>query len=309
MSFPDLVTPVYEAAKKRIKLMPQNSNRASSLGGDCLRELVYGRISWDKASPHGVDLQLIFDEGGYHEKQVLRALEEAGLTLIEQQVALSWPEYGITGHIDALVVWLMRSFPLDVKSMSEHIFNSIAFRGPGVYQWSEVADKFQAKPWLRKYFGQLTLYALMKNVEWAILLCKNKSTGALAQVNIEVDYAYGETLLKKAEEINRHVAAGTLPDRIPWGEGDICSRCRFLGECLPDRAGKDPLQFVEDDALEDLLGARHDQESAGRDFDRLDKRIKSIIKARPESKFVVGNFLIQKSGTDRVVVKIEKVSS
>lgn len=101
----DLISPVYAVADKRRKLYPQHANRASSLGGPCVRELVYCRSHWDKAVLHDVDTQLILDEGEIHEKAVLRDLEDAGFVVVEQQISLEWPEHQITGHMDAAIIF------------------------------------------------------------------------------------------------------------------------------------------------------------------------------------------------------------
>jgi CRISPR/Cas system-associated exonuclease Cas4 (RecB family) len=289
----DLISPVYTAAEKRRRLYPQHTNRASSLGGLCFRELVYERTAWDKAALPDVDLQLIFEEGELHEKAVLRLLQDAGFTVIEQQISLSWPEYQITGHMDATVVVLPRVLPLDVKSMSPHIWDSIFKRGHGVYEWSEVAEVFNAKPWTAKYRGQLTLYCLLRECDEGILLCKNKTSGALAQVNIPLDYTYGEQLIQRVQAINRHVAEGTLPERIKFDDG-ICPSCRFYAECLPDHVGRDPLIFLEDQAIEDLLAEREIHEEAADFYDAADKRFKAWAKARPEERIALKHWFVEK---------------
>jgi CRISPR/Cas system-associated exonuclease Cas4 (RecB family) len=302
----DLVTSYYNQKAKGIKAFPCHTNRASSLGGACVRELTYERTAWEKAKLPDVDLQCIFDEGNIHEGEVLRTLQEAGIQVIEQQRALEWREHQITGHVDAVVVVDGKPYPVDVKTMSPHIWDSCFPRGKGVYPWAEVEDKFTQKPWMRKYLGQVIIYCLLKEVDEGLLLCKNKGTGALAQVNIPLDYGYAESLIRRADTINAHVAAGTLPDRIPWEE-DICGNCKYLHVCLPDRVGKDPLVFLEDSTVSALLEERAAVEEHGKEFKRLDERAKEWAKARPESKISIGNWLVEKGGSpSRVTVKFSR---
>jgi hypothetical protein len=308
--FPDLISRYYEYKSKGIKRYPCHTNRASSLGSACERELVYDRTSWEQAELHDVDLQVIFDEGNVHEAAVLKDLAEAGLRLVEQQSPLEWREYQITAHPDAVVVVdnLPVGLPLDVKSMSPHIWDGIFRKGKGVYTWEEVGQHFTTKPWLRKYCAQITIYALLKNCEHGgILVCKNKGTGALAQVNIPLDLEYGEQLLKRAERINRHVQLGTLPDRIPWDE-DVCGKCKYLSLCLPERVGKDPLVFLEDSTVEAMIDERARLEESGKEYDKIDTRFKEWAKARPETKILIGKYLVTKKATaNRTTVKVDIV--
>ena len=307
--FPDLVDAYYTQKAKGIKRLPCHTNRASSLGGACVRELVYERTHWDQAELPDVDHQIIFDEGAVHEGTVLDELRRAGLQVVEQQTALEWKEYRITGHIDAIVVADGKSYPIDVKSMSAHIWDSVAFRGRGSYSWAEVESAFQTKPWLRKYLGQITLYCLLKGVDRGILLLKNKGTGALAQVNVELDYGYAESLVQRAIAINKHADAGTLPERIPFDDA-ICPRCKFYGLCLPEQVGKDPLAFLEEETVEQLIEERSHLERAGKDYDRVDRRFKDWAKARPESKIVIGRWLITKNvSPTRTVVNVEALTN
>ena len=306
-AFPDLVRPVYDMHAARSKVSPCHTNRASSLGEDCERRLVYDRTAWQHAQPPSLELQLIFEQGNRAEGDVLRDLQEAGLQVLEQQVALEWPHFGITGHLDAIVVHEGEAIPLDVKTMSPNIWGSCFQRGGGVYEWSEVSESFASKSWMRKYLAQLTIYALLKNIDRAMLLCIDKSTGQLAQVNVRVDFEYAEFLLQRAERINGYVVHGTLPPRIEFSE-DGCPRCPFYAHCLPDQQGKDPLAFLSDATIEKLLEEREVKKDPGQEFARLDDQAKAWAKAREEDRIAIGNFLvvkkIQKNG---VRVNIERI--
>lgn len=287
----DCITPVYEEAKKRIKIMPQHTLRASSLGDPCDRRHVYSLTRALEQLPHDVGLQRIFEEGELQEKAVIRELQAAGIQVHEQQRALEWKEYGITGHIDCVIY--PEEIDCDIKSMSAHIFDSIFFRGPGVYEWSEVEEGFQKKHWLRKYRGQITIYMLMTGRGKGMLLCKNKGTGALAQVNVPLDYAYGEELLQRAERVNAHVKAGTIPDRIPW-DPEVCPSCSFYHICLPDHVGKDPLMFLEDAQVVAMLDELSELEEDGKRYVKVKEQANDWAKARPEKRICIGNWLVEK---------------
>jgi hypothetical protein len=293
MTFPDLIKPLYEWKERQWNQRPVRSNTASMLGGDCVRELVYWRTSWEQATPPPRDLKVIFQEGSKHEDAILAELRAAGIQVIEQQVSLEWKEYNITAHLDATCPHEGQSLPVECKSMSPHIFDSCFKRGAEVYPWEEVSDAFRRKSWLRKYLGQITIYCLLRNSDAGILLCINKATGEIAQVNVPLDYEYGELLIARAVEINGHVEAGTLPERIAFDE-NICPRCSFYSMCLPEQIGREPIAFLDDATVESLLVDRALYIEAGRKFDTVDKRIHDWAKARSENKIQIGRWLITK---------------
>jgi CRISPR/Cas system-associated exonuclease Cas4 (RecB family) len=293
MDTPDLIEPVYRHIKKAINVWPCRANRASMIASDCERQLVYWRTKWSEALVHDVDLEFIFREGNHHEQIVLRDLAEAGIILIEQQTYLEDNKYQLTGHVDAVYALNGVAIPVEIKSMSEHIWRTVAKRGPVVYEWREVADAFDAKPWLRKYYGQLTVYMFCKNTDRAILILKNKSTGALAQVNLQLDYGYAEELLQRCERINAHVDAGTLPDRIDY-DPDVCGKCPFLHLCLPDHAEGPPIKFVSNDKVATILDTRATSETASRAFSNADKYVKEWAWSQDAERLTCGAWLIEK---------------
>lgn len=297
---PDLLAPWLRHKASLFRQTPCTSNRASQLGADCERELVYWRTRWSEALEPSLELRIIFQEGEKHEREVLQELQRAGVQVLEQQCSLEWRDLEITGHVDATVVSEGESIPVDVKSMSAHIWDAVFRDGTRVYAWSEVSEAFGRKPWLRKYLGQVTLCALLRGSERAILLCLNKGTGALAQVNVELDYEYAESLLRRAERINAHVRAGTLPERIPFDE-EVCPRCPFYALCLPEHVGREPIAFLEDAEVERLLEERALHEEGARVFTKADDRLKAWARARPEERLTVGRWLLEKRKLSRGV--------
>ena len=291
--FPDLLTPWLSYKASLFKQRPCNSNRASQLGADCERELVYARTRWQEAAVPPLELQILLQEGEKHEREVLMELQRAGIQIIEQQISLEWKEFAVTGHLDAVVVWEGEAIPMDVKSMSDRIWSSLFRDGAKVYDWEQVKDGFTRKSWLRKYLAQITLYCLLKNCRRGLLLCLNKGTGALAQVVVDLDYDYAESLLRRAERINAHVAAGTLPERIPFDEG-VCPRCPFYACCLPEQVGKEPIAFLEESTVEHLLEERVANEESARSFENADDRVKAWAKARDEERLAIGRWLVVK---------------
>jgi hypothetical protein len=266
-----------------------------------VRYLYYQRTNWRDATPPNDTLKLIFQEGDLHETAVLRDIQDAGFQVIEQQIALEWPEYQITGHVDAMVLidgGMGDAFPIDVKSMSGHIWDSIFWGGPRSYDWYEVAVGFKSKSWTAKYAGQLVLYMLMKNCEAGALICKSKQTGACAQVNIPLDLELGEKLIQQAEAVNEAIELGMEPDRIAWDE-DLCGRCDHLATCLPGREGQDPIKFIEASDVDALCDLCDQHEESSKVYDKADKRRKAWAKAQDWDKGCTDNWLIEVKRGDR----------
>lgn len=278
MNLPDLKNKLYRNSKSKIKQWPCHTNRASAIGHDCERYLWYMRTAWDQAQAHDVELQRIFDEGNQHERAVLQELAEAGVDVIEQQTALFDKQYNLSGHVDGVINVEGKAVPLEIKSMSAHIFDSIFKRGADVYEWPEVSQGFTTKPWLRKYFAQLQVYMLCKNNDQAILLCKNKGNGAIAQINVFLDYDYAESLLLKCERINKAVNAEEVPARIHF-DNDVCRRCEYNHLCCPDEIAKDPYQCIADEQVADWCKTDCDLSEAAKQRDRARKDLLAYCKA------------------------------
>jgi len=277
--WPNLIDPLYEEMKKDIKVYPSTANRASELGHECLRYLVYLRITKAEDLPrHDVHLQAIFNEGALHEDDLMIRFTKARLKPIEQQCELEWREYQIKGHVDCVFAKNGMAIPTDTKSMDPNIFRGIFPDAPRQYLWIEVEEKFQSKPWLKKYFAQIQLYMLFKNCEIGIFVFKNKSSGALAQVNLELDYDYTESLVKKAEAVNKHVKDETLPDRIPF-KNDVCRRCKFADLCCPDMIAQSEFATVSDDELEAWCKDDLENTEAQRKKDKARKSLLAYMKA------------------------------
>jgi len=273
-----LIEKIVEAKQAKIRLRPCHTNRASSLGHPCERKLVFDRTKWQEATLHDVGLQFIFDEGNLQEAAVLRDLADAGWHVIEQQRDYEWKEYQITAHLDGKVV-LDKAFTLEIKSMNPYTFTQI----------NTAQDILQSrKHYIRAYAAQGQIYMLLSNSEKMVFVFKNKSTGQLKEIWMDLDYQFAEELIQKATRINWHVNAGTIPDPIAWNE-DICGRCPFAHICLPE-ARREALDLTDDPDLEVKLKRRHELAPLRKEYEEIDAEVKTAVKEKP--KVVVGDFLI-----------------
>lgn len=287
----DIIQPIVEMKTRRIKQWPVHTNRASNLGHPCERFLVYERTRWREKALHDVTLQFIFDEGNIHEAAVIRELQEAGFQIIEQQRAFEWKKYEITGHVDAKIKYDGGFIPIEIKSMSDWAWKSV----------NDLSDMHKSKSvYMRQYPAQMTLYLLMDEKEEGAFILKNKTTGLLKQIPVRLDYEYGETLIQKAERINTHVKAGTLPDRVDLSAG-ACEWCAYAQICLPERRHEGLI--INDPELEGKLDRRAALKALKDEYDELDKEIREAVKERPET--VVGNWLLKGKWVDKKAYTVE----
>jgi hypothetical protein len=120
--FSPILESLNKVTRREIKIFHHKSNRASALGHPCVRNLTYWRIPKYVAlvPPYSPELQVIFNEGNLHEKAVFQRLEEAGITILEQQRPFYWDKYDIAGSIDAKILFNGKVYPAEVKSISPY---------------------------------------------------------------------------------------------------------------------------------------------------------------------------------------------
>jgi CRISPR/Cas system-associated exonuclease Cas4 (RecB family) len=237
----------------------------------CLRRGVYERTHWEQKELYDAKLQLIFDEGHNQEASILRDFAEAGINIIEQQTPYEWKEHQITGHVDGKYVEDGVAYPIEIKSMSPHIFSTV-----------NSFEDFKKKPWTRSYMAQITIYMLMQGIDKAIFILKNKSTGELKQITVDLDYVLGEACLKTAEAINGHIKARTLPDRIK--DIDKCSECPFKTLCLPDVSWGTPLKICDDPEFQKKLETYLSLEAQSKANEKLYETIRERAAASADEK-------------------------
>jgi len=274
-----IVEKIMESQERKIKQQPVNSNRASDLGHPCLLYHVYNRTRWQERTLHDARVQLIFGMGNAVEDLAMQELREAGFKIIEQQRPFSWPEYQITGTVDCKILLDGEAPPAEIKSCSPYIFDKI----------NTIEDLTKGKYlYLRKYPAQLTLYLLMDNKERGVFLFKNKSNGQYKEIWMNIDYTLGETLLKRAEAINKHVAEKTLPDP-PEYEADMCDKCGYVHICPVLHVGKEAT-VLDDEELASLLADYERLKPYAKDYEAVDEILKDKLAGK--DRVLVGNWYI-----------------
>lgn len=274
-----------------VEQWPVKSNRASEAGHPCTRYLVYNRTRYEeKALPSG-ELKLIFDLGNDIEERVLKDLKDAGIMVRETQRSFEWKEYQITGSIDAKIYEDGNVYPCEIKSMSPFVFNKV----------NCIEDMTKGKyVYLTKYPTQLNLYLLMSNCSKGLFILKEKVSGKMKEIWMDIDYDLGEATLKKLEDVNAHIAAGTVPDRCEYNE-NICGTCAFTHICLPERIGKE-VEIIDNDELKEALARWHELKEPKREYDELDSFLKKSLEGK--DKLIVGDYYVTGSWREKTVYNV-----
>lgn len=251
-------------------------NYASSVGHPCPRKLVYDRLNWEeKLLPDPVKI-LIFREGNMHEEAIMRLLADSGITVVEQQRPFEWKQLQVRGKIDGRIKDSGRLIPLEVKSSNQFDFESI----------KTVDDlRNSSKFWVRGYYDQFQLYLFMANEPDGIMILKNKQTGLLKQLVIEIDYEHAEKIAKKLELVNKHIAEKTYPDRIT--DRTVCQYCDFRHICLPDEAS-DSIEILDNPEILELLEQREKLKEAVKDYEAIDQKLKIYWEPLEDGTHLVG---------------------
>lgn len=292
---------IREAVSKEIRVGPYATNRASEIGHDCLRYLVYCRTEGEKRLLHDANLELIFQEGKLHEPAIEEKLRKAGYQIFEQQRSFHDPEHQITGHLDWKLGDGGKMWPAEAKSMSPHIFERVTTMDDVLQGLREARE-----PWLRKYPAQITCYMALDKKSEGLFILKHKVSGRIVDRVVEFDEEYWESIKMKAEAINFHVDSKTLPGRL--SSSTLCVECAFRHLCMPEVDFGDEVEFVRE--LEPLLERREELRQIKKQADWLkelsaiDDRIKEMVAER--NKVIAGRW----RGTSSVIsVKERKAYS
>lgn len=280
----DVISRVVEAKTRKIRISPVNSNRASQIGHPCERRLVYMRTRWQEQILPDPDLMFIFEAGSTIEEEAVKELKEAGFIIQEQQIAVSLPEYQITGHLDFKISENGKDFyPCEVKSMSPFYCDKI----------QSLDDMLNSdKPWLKSYPAQLLLYMWMSDEDEGLFYIKNKATHKPHTIWVcfngdTLDYV--EMILDKAKRINEYVAKGKLPNRIEY-QSSICDRCEYRHICLPDM-NFDGAEVLNSPDIEALIERYLELKSFVKEHKELNETLKTIFKGKRRT--IVGQYVVE----------------
>ena len=291
-ALPDVIGDIHKAIASEIRSYPVRSNWCSKLGHPCERHAVHNRTDWDKKQKHSVTTEMIFQGGKMIEKHIARTyLIKAGYDVVEEDRPVDTERSGtlrrlqISGNLDFVIrkSGTRKEFPVEVKSINQWDFENI----------NSIEDMtLSKKVWHRGYPAQLMLYMFGKDFETGMFLMINKATFEPKAIWTQLDYDYVEKLLKKAESTNKHMAAGTLPERIEYDDS-ICGRCEFAHVCLPDYM-RSEAKVMTDPEMEDKL---EELEALNVKVKPINDRVEELKDWRKKqfdgiSKAIVGKFMV-----------------
>lgn len=269
---------VEEQLLKKRKISPVHTNRASEIGHPCLRYLYYLRTAWNEQPLPSLALQIAFEEGKLHEKAVLRLLEDANIEVIEQQRPFEIKKLRLTGHIDAKIRLNKKTYPIEIKSMSPHIFDSIR----------DVKDFLGSKyAHVKKIPYQLQAYLLLAEEDEGILILKNRASGEVKDFVVLRDIKMQGEIIKKCEKINQYVEAQIVPEFQDDISEDTCSLCPFVHICMPEVVRKFEVEFVYNQKLNELLERREQLKKYYDEYREIEKELNKVLEGK---NIVVGNF-------------------
>lgn len=301
------------------KLYEPATTTATSLGYACERRIVYGRCFPADAAPFGDELLSIFSEGDLHQKDVRRELSAIGFEVVESEVRFKDERLDIAGSIDGKIsvdddrnTHTQRRIPVEIKSTT------------GAPPATEADLRTSETALLRRYYAQFQTYLYLTSEPFGLFLFKDKITGLWTVVSIALDYAYVETLLKRAERVRDAVKLVKLgatkdeqlalvPDRVQ--DRGECVGCPFADTlCHPADAPVDPMLIAMEPELLAQLKERESTEQASGTFKKIDEKIKSRLKLTKFDSLVVGGpdgFVVTKKvySNDSVRISIKRLAA
>ena len=278
----DPIRQIIEAKRKKIKVYPQHVPRASEIGHPCERYLVFSITKWAERQPHKPEVEFIFDGGRLVEELAIKDFEDAGFKVYrpEPDKAIMESKPRITGHID-----------IRVDFGDGQIYTG-EIKGLNVFDFDKLnrIEDFHAskKPWIKKYPAQLMTYLYIKG-EWrGFFYLKSIPRFQPKMIWVDLDLGYMEQILQKTERVERHVAAGTVPETIAYDD-TVCGFCPFIHICLPE-IKRSALVIQDDPEIEDKLKRMNELKAARSEYERLDKEVKKQFQEK--DRLVVGDFMI-----------------
>jgi len=255
-------------ARKGVR--PQHVNHASSLGDRCERRLYYRRVAWDRQEPVSPELQAIFDEGGLHEPAVIARINALGVRVLGEQVTRTLEAHEISGRPEGHVEYGGLPILLEVKSISPNGFRRL----------KTAADVREDRSYYGKWYGQVQTYLAAADYRAALLVLKDKSSGALRFIPIARDQEAIDGLLAKADRVNAAVKAQEPP---PFPEDlSLCEGCPFRGRaCAPPLDAGPGAAILSDPDLLDAAQTWEATLDAAKAHEEAEETIKAAVRGKP----------------------------
>ena len=274
---------IKDKLQEKCIVYPQNNLRCSSIGHPCERYVYLSITNWeDKAAPD-VGLQGIFQLGNALESHVIEQIKNAGFEVFTPTThSFRIDPQGITGREDLRIKdpETGELIPVEVKSISPFEFDKLN-------SFSDFVK--HKKPFIRSYAAQIQLYLLKFGKEYGFFALINKLTGEIKFIKVELDYDFCESVLAKADYINKCLADKTPPEACD--EIGLCEHCdleHICGECR-----RIPADIDLDEELDELINRKNELAPMKKEYESVDKQIKERVGER--DKVITGQYLITRT--------------
>lgn len=257
---------------------PRWSNWAGDLGFECDTYQCLARLHPELKPLPDIGLMKIFRASSMTEKPNLQFLSDAGIKIVEQGRPYQWVEKKISGRIDSKIGIEVEGkefiVPLEHKAVSPYVFRDII-----KHKAEGIPLQKSKRAWLRKYPGQIMTYELMDGAEFGSFFYYDKAGGDYLFWIVSLDLEYAETLVQRAERVNKFVDEGVIP---PAERKEICERCDFeKTACFTGKEGGEGYEMIFDQADLDAKLARWDEiREIAKEFEEIDDDIKSAFKGK-----------------------------
>jgi CRISPR/Cas system-associated exonuclease Cas4 (RecB family) len=255
--------------------------------GGCLRRGVYEQTHWKEKKMPDAGLQEVFEEGHMQEDAcrplLMQWLKKNGLVLRSGPPrAKEWD--GLSGSIDGYIEPEMTSQYRDAFKIAIEEFKTLEYHR---FESIGSIEDFRKSPYMTAWLAQIQTYMLLEEIPIACFVLKSKQAMRFKSFWMELDYEWAERLLKVRDEIKKHVAEGTLPDKV---NNEACVRCSFGHICMPDLVGSGNFELIDNTELAETLDELAELEQAKKRIAALERARKKLVK--PEQTGICGNWLV-----------------
>lgn len=295
MNASELADEIVKRRKQQMELHLQRYARNNLILSDiseCDRCNAYSVLNWQDRKMFDLDVVPKLQEGNLKEKHIISELLNMGFNVMLQaepvEIKNRAGEMIARGKIDLKIKIDKGVIPVEIKSMSENVFNGI-----------HSADDFNRKPYLRKYTAQLLMYMYGNNCEQGLFILECRNSWKL--IPIMLDYGRCEQILQRLERAYNNIKAKTLPDRILYDES-LCGNCPFAAICLQDVLNKQA-EMIENDELSSTLERIQELKPISKEYDELYDKVKNVTKTI-DKLIVNGKWLLQNVPSQRTTYEV-----
>lgn len=269
----------------------QAVNRASQSGTRCARRLQWNRTRWREAKMFEADVLKRFALGTLLEDFIVDRLKMGGVKVEGQQRDVEWKKYQITGRIDGTIRRDDgKRLVFECKTASRFSFATIQKAGCAEELLQNRAE------YVRGYVVQAALYALMLEVDGALLFFVEKESLKTHTIEVMLD---DDAVLNAANDaLDRYTKVNAAIEQgvdLPPEPNLYCDDCPFLTVCNPDRSYAGDLKTIQNEEVENLIATKLDNADAVSAFNKADEELKKRF--NEAGTFLVGPYEVSvKSG-------------